>query len=58
MAVALGAATVGTAYLSLAGTSWGQGKSLAAVALAITAVSLLMTPVTHQLRSRSSERAG
>ena len=52
--LALGAATVGTAYLALAGTSWGQGKALAAVALAITAVSLLMTPVTHQLRSRSS----
>jgi len=26
---------------------------MAAVALAITAVSLLMTPVTHQLRSRA-----
>jgi hypothetical protein len=49
--LALGAATVGTAYLALAGTSWGQGKALAAVALAITAVSLLMTPVTHQLRT-------
>jgi EmrB/QacA subfamily drug resistance transporter len=49
--LALGAATVGTAYLSLAGTSWGQGGALAAVALAITAISLLMTPVTHQLRS-------
>jgi len=56
--LALGAATVGTAYLSLAGTSWGQGKALAAVALAITAISLLMTPVTHQLRSRSSAAAG
>ena len=50
--LALGAATVGTAYLSLAGTSWGQGGALAAVAIAITAISLLMTPVTHQLRSR------
>ncbi len=50
--LALGAATVGTAYLSLAGTSWGQGGALAAVALAITAISLLMTPVTHQLRSK------
>jgi hypothetical protein len=49
--LALGAATVGTAYLSLAGRSWGQGGALAAVALAITAISLLMTPVTHQLRS-------
>lgn len=49
--LALGAATVGTAYLSLAGTSWGQGGALAAVALAITAISLLMTPVTHQLRT-------
>jgi MFS family permease len=48
--LALGAATVGTAYLSLAGTSWGQGGALAAVALAITAISLLMTPVTHKLR--------
>jgi MFS family permease len=48
--LALGAATVGTAYLSLSGTSWGQGGSLAAVALAITAISLLMTPVTRQLR--------
>jgi MFS family permease len=52
--LALGAATVGTTYLALAGTSWGQGKALAAVALAITAISLLMTPVTHQLRSRPS----
>jgi EmrB/QacA subfamily drug resistance transporter len=51
--LALGAATVGTAYLALAGTSWGQGGALAAVALAITAISLLMTPVTHQLRSRA-----
>ncbi|MDX2974125.1 MFS transporter [Kribbella solani] len=50
--LALGAATVGTAYLSLAGSSWGQGKALAAVALTITAISLLMTPITHQLRSR------
>ncbi|MFD3400493.1 MFS transporter [Kribbella sp. NPDC058693] len=50
--LALGAATVGTAYLSLAGSSWGQGGALAAVALAITAISLLMTPVTSQLRSR------
>jgi EmrB/QacA subfamily drug resistance transporter len=48
--LALGAATVGTAYLSLSGTSWGQGGSLAAVALAITAISLLMTPVTRQLQ--------
>lgn len=48
--LALGAATVGTAYLSLAGTSWGQGGALAAVALAITAISLLMTPVTRQLQ--------
>lgn len=49
--LALGAATVGTAYLALAGTSWGQGGALAAVSIAITAVSLLMTPVTHQLKS-------
>ncbi|MGC4944483.1 MFS transporter [Kribbella sp. DT2] len=49
--LSLGAATVGTAYLSLSGTSWGQGGALAAVALAITAISLLMTPVTRQLRS-------
>lgn len=49
--LALGAATVGTAYLALAGTSWGQGGALAAVGLAITVISLLMTPVTHQLRS-------
>lgn len=51
--LALGAATVGTAYLSLAGTSWGQGGALAAVSIAITAISLLMTPVTLQLKSRS-----
>ncbi|TWD82265.1 EmrB/QacA subfamily drug resistance transporter [Kribbella amoyensis] len=50
--LSLGAATVGTAYLSLAGTSWGQGGSLAAVAFAITAISLLMTPITWRLRSR------
>ena len=51
--LALGAATVGTAYLSLAGTSWGQGGALAAVSIAIAAISLLMTPVTLQLKSRS-----
>lgn len=50
--LALGAATVGTAYLSLAGTSWGQGGALAAVALTITTISLLMAPVTRQLKSR------
>jgi MFS family permease len=50
--IALGAATVGTAYLSLAESSWGQGGALAAVALAITAISLLMTPVTRQLSAR------
>ncbi|HZX04229.1 MFS transporter [Kribbella sp.] len=49
--LALGAATVGTAYLSLSTTTWDQRGALAAVALAITAISLLMTPVTHQLRS-------
>jgi MFS family permease len=49
--LALGAATVGTAYLSIAGTSWGQGGALTAVALAITVISLLMTPVTHLLRT-------
>jgi EmrB/QacA subfamily drug resistance transporter len=48
--LALGAATVGTIYLSLAGTSWDQGGALAAVALGIAAISLLMTPVTHLLR--------
>jgi EmrB/QacA subfamily drug resistance transporter len=49
--LALGAATVGTAYLSVSSTSWGQGGALAAVALAITTISLLMTPITHQLRT-------
>ncbi|MEV0793505.1 MFS transporter [Kribbella sp. NPDC050459] len=49
--LALGAATVGTAYLSLASTSWGQGGALAAVAIGIAAISLLMTPITHQLRT-------
>jgi len=52
--LAFGAAIVGTAYLALSGTSWGQGGALAAVALTITVISLLMTPVTHQLRSRPS----
>jgi EmrB/QacA subfamily drug resistance transporter len=49
--LALGAATVGTAYLATAGTSWGQGGALAAVALAIAAISLLMTPITNRLRT-------
>ena len=49
--LALGAATVGTAYLSIAGSNWGQGGALATVALAITAISVLMAPVTQQLRS-------
>ncbi len=49
--LALGAATVGTAYLSMEGTSWGHGGgALAAVALGIVGISLLMTPVTHKLR--------
>ncbi|MEU8224058.1 MFS transporter [Kribbella sp. NPDC048915] len=52
--LALGAATVGTAYLTAAGTSWGQGGALTAVALAITVISLLMTPVTHLLRTNQS----
>lgn len=56
--LALGAATVGTVYLSLAGTSWGQGGALAAVALAITVISLLMTPVTHQLRTPTTSAMG
>jgi MFS family permease len=51
-AIGLGAATVGTAFLALSGTSWGQGDSLAAVALAITTISLLMAPVTNLLRTR------
>jgi MFS family permease len=49
-AIGLGAATVGTAFLALAGTSWGQGGALAAVGLAIAAISLVMAPVTNQLR--------
>ncbi|MEU4195070.1 MFS transporter [Kribbella sp. NPDC026611] len=49
-AIGLGAATVGTAFLALAGTSWGQGSALAAVALGIAAISLLMAPVTNLLR--------
>jgi len=51
--LALGAATVGTAYLALAGTEWGAGGSLAAVALATTAISVLMAPVTTLLRPRN-----
>jgi EmrB/QacA subfamily drug resistance transporter len=51
--LALGAATVGTAYLALAGTEWGEGGSLAAVALATTAISVLMAPVTTLLRPRN-----
>ncbi|WP_328996425.1 MFS transporter [Kribbella sp. NBC_01245] len=50
--IALGAATVGTAYLALASTSWGQGGALAAVCLAIVAISLLMAPVTTRLSPR------
>lgn len=47
--IALGAATVGTAYLALASTSWGQGGALAAVCLTIVAISLIMAPVTRLL---------
>ncbi|MFC0626585.1 MFS transporter [Kribbella deserti] len=47
--IALGAATVGTAYLALASTSWGQGGALAAVCLAIVAISVAMAPVTTRL---------
>ncbi|TDD58968.1 MFS transporter [Kribbella antibiotica] len=48
--LALGAATVGTVFLSLASTTWGFRGALAAVALGLAAIAVLMAPVTHQLR--------
>jgi MFS family permease len=50
--LALGAATVGTAYLALAETSWGVGNALVAVALLTGAASIGIAALGHQLRSR------
>lgn len=46
--LALGAATVGTAYLALA-SPWGQGGALVAVCLLISAVSLVGIPLATAL---------
>ncbi|MFF1821533.1 MFS transporter [Kribbella sp. NPDC058245] len=48
--LALGAATVGTVFLSLTTTSWGFRGALAAVALGLAAIAILMAPITNQLR--------
>ncbi|MET7279548.1 MFS transporter [Kribbella sp. NPDC005582] len=48
--LALGAATVGTAFLALTSTSWGFGGALAAIAFALAAIAILMAPITNQLR--------
>ncbi len=49
--LALGAATVGTAFLALANTPWGHGGALAAVSIALAATAVLMAPITNQLRT-------
>ncbi|MFK4087799.1 MFS transporter [Kribbella sp. NPDC020789] len=48
--LALGAATVGTVFLSLTTTAWGFRGALAAVALGLAAIAVLMAPITNQLR--------
>jgi len=48
--LALGAATVGTAFLALTSTPWGFGGALAAIAFALAAIAILMAPITNQLR--------
>lgn len=44
--ISLGAATVGTLFLVLAGTSWGQGGALTAVQVLIALVSIAAVPVS------------
>jgi len=44
--ISLGAATVGTLFLVLAGTSWGQGGALTAVEILIALVSIAAVPVS------------
>lgn len=48
--LALGAATIGTLYLILAGSSLGQGGALAAVAVGIAVTSALAVPASLGLR--------
>ncbi|GAA0595188.1 MFS transporter [Kribbella sandramycini] len=48
--LAFGAATVGTVFLALAGTTWNFGGALAATTLALAAIALAMAPLTNQLR--------
>ena len=44
--LSLGAATVGTLFLILAGSSWGQGGALTAVEVIIAVVSVAAIPVS------------
>lgn len=48
--LALGAATVGTAYLSIAGTSWGPRGALTAVEIGTAAISALVAVFSIRLR--------
>ncbi|RLV49632.1 MFS transporter [Nocardioides mangrovicus] len=50
--LALGAATVGTLYLALAGGSLGAGRALEIVSLLLAVVGVLMVPVALRLRPR------
>lgn len=47
--LSLGAATVGTAYLAIAATGWGEGGGLALVGFGIAAVALLAVPLSRRL---------
>ena len=49
--LALGAATIGTLFLTWAGGSLGQGGALVGVSLVITTVSLVAIPVSWALRN-------
>lgn len=48
--LALGAATVGTLYLTLAGTSLGAGGGLVAICALLSAVALAVVPLSLRLR--------
>jgi hypothetical protein len=50
--LALGAAVVGTIYLSLV-SRWGAGDALTAVELGIAAVAVVLIPLSRRLRSAS-----
>lgn len=47
--LALGAATVGTAYLAIAANGWGQGGAFGAVSFGIAVLALIAIPLSQRL---------